>query len=492
MDVGLLDMELDSSWQVDRTGRELGVPLCVDLDGTLVKTDILIESFIALLKRNPLLLPVAPFWLMKGKAYLKQQIANHVELDVEALPYREELLQYLREQRLKGRHLVLATATNAKFAQRVAEHLGLFDQVLASDEQTNLAGLKKLERLCALFGEKGFDYVGNAKADLAIWENARRSILVSPERGVQCEARRLTNIGAVFEERRNHALEYLRAMRLHQWVKNLLVFVPLVAAHDVVDLPKIGNALLAFLAFSLCASSVYLLNDLFDLSADRRHVTKKQRPFAAGTLPITHGALLIPLLLVLAFAIAAQLPGAFVVALATYYGVTLVYSLKLKNMLVLDVLALAGLYTLRIIAGGEAVSITPSFWLLAFSMFLFFSLAIVKRASELIPLQNTEGAVRARSYRLMDLDALTSLGVPSGHMAVLVLALYINSDDINQMYTYPELIWLLCPLLLYWLARIWLLTRRGKMHDDPVVFALRDRASLLVAALAIVIMTAAV
>ncbi len=492
MDVGLLDTELDSSWQDDRAGRELNIPLCVDLDGTLVRTDILFESFIALLKRNPLFLLAVPFWLTKGKAYLKQQIANRVELDVDVLPYREELLQYLREQRLSNRHLVLATATNAKFAQRVAEHLGLFDQVLASDEQTNLAGMKKLERLCALFGEKGFDYVGNAKVDLAIWENARRSILVSPEHGVRCAARRLTNIGAVFEERHNRALEYLRAMRLYQWVKNLLVFVPLLAAHEAADLSKLGNALLAFLVFSLCASSVYLLNDLFDLGADRRHATKKHRPFAAGTLSIAHGALLIPLLLMLAFAIAALLPGAFVAVLAVYYVVTLAYSLKLKSMLVLDVLALAGLYTLRIIAGGEAVSITPSFWLLAFSMFLFFSLAIVKRASELIPLQNTDKVVKVRSYRPLDLDALTSLGVPSGHMAVLVLALYINSDDIIQMYTYPELIWLLCPLLLYWLARIWLLTWRGRIQDDPVVFALRDKVSLLVAALAVVILMAAV
>lgn len=361
MDVDLLDAELDNFWLDKRSARELEVPLCVDLDDALVRTDILLEAFIALLKRNPLFLLAVPFWLRRGKAYLKQRIANNVELDVGALPYRAGLLQYLREQHLGGRHLVLVTTTNAKFARRIADHLGFFDQVLASDEQADLAGMKKLERLCALFGEKGFDYVGNVKLDFAIRENARRLILVNPEGGMRCATYRQPNIATMFEERRNRVLEYPRAMRLNQWGKNLLVFVPLLAVHEAVDLPRLGNVFLAFLAFSLCASSAYLLNDLFDLDADRRHASKKHRPFAAGTLPITHGALLVPLLLVPALAIAVRLPGAFVTVLAVYYVIAIAYSLRLKGMLVLDVLALVVLCALRIVAGGEAVSHMPPF-----------------------------------------------------------------------------------------------------------------------------------
>lgn len=490
MDVELLEGNADAFYK-DAEARETDAPLCVDLDGTLISSDILFESFFALLKRNPLYLLLIPFWLMKGKAHLKHEIAVRVELDPALLPYREDLLEYLREQRGAGRRLVLATAADQALARRIADHLGLFDDVLASDGATNLEGAAKAQRLRALFGEHGFDYAGNSSADFPVWSAARHAVLVSPEPRVRRAARRMDNIKKVFDGPRRRARDYLRAMRSHQWVKNLLVFVPLVAGHEVGSPELLTAALLGFVAFSLCASSVYLLNDLLDLNADRRHASKRLRPFASGAVPLAHGALMAPLLLIAAFGVAAALPGEFVAALAVYYVVTLAYSFWLKRMLILDVLALAGLYTLRIIAGGAAVAADPSFWLLAFSMFLFFGLAIVKRASELIPLQNSEKVVKVRSYQPVDLDALTSLGVPSGHMAVLVLALYINSDDIVRMYTHPRLIWLLCPLLLYWLARVWLLTWRGRMHDDPVVFALKDKTSLLLAAVALGILAAA-
>lgn len=471
--------------------RDHAVPLCVDLDGTLVRTDILLESLFLFLKRHFLQIFLLPFWLWKGRAFLKQQIARKVEFEPSLLPYREDLLAYLREQRRAGRSLVLATACDAKLARQVAGYLGIFDEVLASDGMTNLSGARKADRLVEVYGERGFDYVGNDAADVPVWHRARRAIVVDAGAAVRRAAERNGNVAKFFEGRRGGFLEYLRAIRMYQWVKNLLIFVPLVAAHELTNLALLQKAFVAFLAFSLCASSVYLLNDLLDLEADRRHARKRFRPLAAGTVPIAHGVLLIPLLLGAAFGMGALLAGNFVSLLAVYWVITVAYSLWLKSLLVLDVLVLACLYTLRIIAGGEAVDIMPSFWLLAFSMFLFFGLAIVKRASELVPLQNADKVVKVRSYRPIDLDALTSLGVPSGQLAVLVLAFYINSDDIVQMYAHPRLIWLLCPLLLYWLARVWLLTWRGKMHDDPIVFALRDKVSLGVAVVALLIIIAA-
>lgn len=465
-------------------------PLCVDLDGTLVRTDLLIESVVGLLKENPLNLFRLPGWLLRGKAHLKQQIADRVELDVSLLPYNEPLLAYLEEQKSRGRTLVLATATNVKYASQISMHLGLFKEVLASDAQTNLSGNVKRHHLVRAFGEKGFDYAGNADIDLAIWIHARQAILVDTTRGVRRQAEDITEVNREFDSLGSGFFQYLRAMRPHQWLKNLLIFVPLIMAHQVQQPQLLVQAGLAFLAFGLCASSVYLLNDLLDLTDDRRHRTKRHRPLAAGTLPIVHGVLMIPILLFLAFCIALFLPVEFIWVLASYYGVTLAYSLRLKQSPLTDVLVLAGLYTLRIIAGAAAVSIAPSFWLLAFSMFLFFSLALVKRFAELLGLtrEQQEGIVAARGYRVEDLEGLAQSGIASGYLSVLVLALYINSEQVKALYTHPEFIWLLCPLLLYWIGRVWLLARRGQMQEDPVVFAIQDRRSLLIACSGVLIL----
>ncbi len=464
------------------------VPLCVDLDGTLVKTDILVESFLVLLKHNIAFAFLAPFWLLKGKAHFKQQIADRVEIDVSILPYHEALLDYLRNQRTQHRRLVLATASHAKFAQKIAAHLGLFDDVLASDGQKNLSGSKKLHELRHDFGEQGFDYIGNSRADLKIWPHARRAILVNPTAMVKHAAEQIGRVEHVFDDRASRLRTYLRAMRPHQWVKNLLLFVHLFAAHEWANFPLIVQTTVGFLSFSLCASSVYLLNDLFDLESDRRHARKRFRPLAAGAFPIGHTILLIPVLLLAAFGVALFLPVEFLFALATYYLVTMAYSLRLKRVTVLDVLVLAGLYTIRIIAGAAVVPEMPSFWLMAFSVFLFFCLAIIKRYAELLVLRGSgQAAADGRRYEVVELDTLLALGTSSGLIAVLVLALYINSPDIVRGYTYPQAVWLLCPLLMYWLARIWLVTRRGQMHDDPVIYALKDWRSRLAGAIGIII-----
>lgn len=472
--------------------RQLQRPLCVDLDGTLIRTDMLWESLFLLLKRQPLAIFLLPLWLSRGKAHLKARIAERVEIDAETLPYAEEFLDWLRAQKAGGRELVLTTATNECIAARIAAHLGIFDRVLASDEVTNLAGARKRERLLQEYGEGGFDYAGNAPADLMIWPHAAEGVLVNPLRGVRQAAQRLGRAQRVLADPDVGLRPYLKAMRPHQWLKNVLIFVPLALAHELTNVTLLLQAAVAFLAFSLCASSVYLLNDLLDLPADRRHPTKRRRPFAAGDLPIQSGVVLMAGLLAAAVGLAALLPIGFLGLLATYYVATLAYSFRFKQAALVDVLVLAGLYTIRILAGAAAVAVEPSFWLLAFSMFFFLSLALVKRYSELLTLRS-EGRVTAagRGYGPHDLETLSQLGTASGYMAVLVLALYISSDQVRILYSRPEAIWLLCPLLLYWISRVWMMTRRDEMHEDPVVFAVEDRRSHLLALIGLATMAVA-
>lgn len=461
------------------------LPLVVDLDGTLTKTDLLIESCLALLKRNPLYVLLLPLWLLRGKAVLKTRIAERVPIDASCLPFHPELLSYLREEKSRGRHLYLATASHRKYAEQVAAHLGLFDTVYATDGEHNLDGLRKCSQLLESYGEKGFDYAGNASPDLRIWPHARHAIVVNARAGVARAARRMANVTRVLDDRSRSWLPYLRALRPHQWVKNVLVLVPLLASHSFGQRGVWLSALLAFAAFSLTASSVYVLNDLLDLESDRHHPRKRLRPFASGDVPVQHGLAIVPLLLIGAVALASHLPGVFMAVLAGYYVVTLGYSLKLKHYAMVDVLTLAGLYTLRVIAGAAALAIMPSFWLLAFSMFMFLSLALVKRYSELMAMKKSgHEKTRGRGYEVGDLTILQSAGLASGYIAVLVLALYVNSPDIGHLYGRPVIIWLVCPLLLLWLSRIWMITHRGDMDDDPIVFAFRDGPSIAAGVLA--------
>jgi len=455
----------------------------VDLDGTLIKTDLLFEMLLLLLKRRPLALFKLPLWLLKGKAHVKRELAARVDPDVTCLPYREPLLAFLAEERLSGRRLVLATAADARVAQKVAAHLGLFDAVVASDGAVNVSGAHKARALREACREEGFVYVGDAPIDLEVWRHAQGAILV----GGGCKlAARVANVERTFEDEagpQHRVREVLRAARLHQWVKNALVFVPLALAHQVFNPALLGAALLAFLAFGLCASSVYVQNDLLDLEADRHHPRKRLRPFASGALPLKFGLALAPALLLAAALVALLLPPLFLGVLGLYFALTLSYSFYFKQVAIVDVLLLALLYTVRIVAGAVATGLTVSPWLLAFSMFFFLNLAFVKRFSELRALTG-ESSLRARGYTSDDLEGLADLGVASGYVSVLVVALYINSDAVTELYRTPALLWLLCPLLVYWVSRVWLLARRGQMHDDPVVFALRDRVSYAIGVLA--------
>jgi len=464
-------------------------PLCVDLDGTVIKTDTLYESVLRLIKTAPHLSLLLPFWLLKGKAHFKERVAKHIDLDATLLPYNEPFLAYLREQRELGRALVLATATNEKFAHKIASHLGIFDGVLASNESENLSGPNKLARLQLEFGDKGFDYAGNSTADLRIFPHARRAVLVNAARRLKAAAEKCSKVERVFEREPATLVAYVRLIRLHQWSKNILVFLPLFLGHKIGDPRLLVQAAMAFTAFGLCASGTYVLNDLLDLQSDREHPRKRRRPLADGAIPLQIGLLVVPLLMLGGFGFALLLPGNFIGVLALYIGSTTLYSLAIKRMAILDVMFLAGLYTLRIIGGAEAVQVVPSFWLLAFSIFFFLSLAMVKRYTEMTSSEQKPGMyVAGRGYAAEDKGILESLGSSSGYTAILVLALYIDSDDVRSQYTNPEAIWLVCPVVLYWISRVWLKAKRGEMHDDPVIFALKDPWSLWMGGLLLLIL----
>lgn len=463
------------------------VPLCVDLDGTLIRSDLLVESALLLLARSPWMLFAMIGWLLRGKAHLKGQIARRVELDAAALPYNAALIQWLQEQH-RIRTVVLCTASDMALARAVAAHAGVFDEVFASDGLRNLSGHRKAEVLVDRFGERGFDYVGNASIDLDVWKHARAAIVVEAGTRLSTAAARLTDVERRFEVPKASLRLWLKALRLHQWIKNALIFLPLLAAHRVFDSDAVLRATMAFICFSLCASSVYLTNDLLDLTADRQHHRKRHRPFAAGALPLMAGPIVALLLLIASFSMAWFVSHVFSCALLGYYILTSGYSMRLKRIMMLDVVVLAMLYTTRILAGAAAIHSALSFWLLAFSMFIFLSLAMVKRYTELLAAQKA-GKVKAsgRGYDVEDIPLIQSLGGSSGYLAVLVLALYINSTASEALYRHPHYLWMLCPLLLYWISRTWAIAHRGIMHDDPVVFAVMDNVSRVLLVLAALI-----
>ena len=456
-------------------------PLAVDLDGTLVLTDTLHESALRAVREYPLVSLQMPLWLLQGKARLKQKLAALTPFDPASLPYNPPLLQWLKDEHARGRKLVLCTAADRSIATAVADHLGIFDEVMASDGHTNLGSHRKADALVERFGAAGFDYAGNASADLEVWQRARRAIVVNARASVERAARAQSEVERSFEPAATAGLP--RVLRMHQWLKNLLLVIAPLAAHIVPDVGFMLTMLLAFLAFSLCASAVYITNDLFDLDSDRRHPRKQARPFASGQMPVLHGVLLAPVLLMLAFTLASRVGVGFSAWLACYFVLTCAYSWGLKRLVIVDCLVLAMLYTLRIIAGAEAAGIPLSFWLLAFAVFLFLSLAFVKRYAEL-HVQAQAGSERAhgRGYLTSDAPLVQQLGVTAGYASVLVLALYLNSDAVLRLYRSPQFMWCAVPVMLFWVSWVWLKAHRGQMHDDPLLFAVRDKPSLLAGA----------
>lgn len=468
------------------------VPLCVDLDGTLIKTDMLFETFLKVLKVKPWLIFVLPFWLARGRAYLKYELAARASFDPSLLPYNQELTEFLKSERTSGRDVLLCTASNVSIAEAIAEHTKAFTGVLASNDKLNLKGSAKAELLEEKFGERGFDYAGNDKADFPVWSKARKVLVASNSPSFRKRVDESYGKVRHFELDKPKLKIYLKGIRIHQWVKNALIFVPLVLDHQLGNTSAVLNTILAFLAFSLMASATYLVNDLLDLEADRAHRTKCTRPFASGLISPQTGLCMIFVLGLGSLVLLSFLPALFTLVAAIYLVSTMLYSFHLKTMVILDACILAGLFTIRVIGGTVVIGAEWSFWLLAFSMFLFLSLAFTKRASELWELKEFQGdSAAGRGYIVGDLPLIVSMGVASGYVSVMVVALYINSDKVRSMYPQPEILWLVCPLILYWIGRIWLKTVRGEMNEDPIVFAIKDRISHITAVLGALVVASA-
>lgn len=451
--------------------------LVIDLDGTLLRSDMLFETFWSALGadwRSPVRAARA---LGAGRAALKRHLAEASAVEVSTLPFDADVLAYVRDWRERGGRTALVTASDEGLAARIAAHLGLFDEVHGSDGARNLKGPAKAAFLVDRFGEEGFAYMGDSAADLPVWDRAAKMITVNAPAALR---RRVAALGREVEHlgpARAVVGPYLKALRPHQWLKNILVFLPMIAAHRY-EFVTLGQSLLAFVAFSLVASAVYVLNDLLDLSADRAHPRKSQRPFASGSVPIAHGTWMAAGLLALGALLAASLGWTFLGVMAVYFVSTTAYSLHLKRRTVVDIVMLACLYTMRIVAGGVATGIALSVWLLAFSVFFFFALAAVKRQAELVDgVRRGQLAATGRGYHADDLPLISQFAVSAGYVSVLVMALYVNSPAVGELYSYPPALWGICLVLLYWITRMVMVTHRGGMHDDPVVYAVKDRVS---------------
>lgn len=467
-------------------------PLCVDLDGTLVKSDTLLDSVLVLGRRKPSQVWRLPFWLMRGRAALKAHLASTVSLDVAHLPYNRDLLAFLEQEHAAGRKLYLATGADQTLARRIAAHLGIFEDVLASDGGTNLTGNHKLDGVRRRFGSQGFDYIGNATPDLPLLAAALEPMLANASPAMHAMVRsRHIRIVREFRDRPAGAMVLTKAVRLHQWTKNVLMFVPVLLAHDL-SFPKVSSAVLAFVSLSLFASAAYVVNDLLDIEADRQHPRKRYRPFAAGDLSPLTGLAIVAVFFALSLLAAHFLPLAFLGWLLGYLCISLLYTFWLKRVVLVDVIVLAGLYTLRMLAGGAATDTPLSPWLLGFSGFLFLSLAMVKRFSELES-HRTNGTtpVSGRGYLVSDAEQMRTFGTASAYASVVVFGIYISAHDVEDHYAHPARLWLVAPLMILWLSRVWLLASRGRLHEDPVVFALTDRMSLLIGAATVLIVLSA-
>jgi 4-hydroxybenzoate polyprenyltransferase/phosphoserine phosphatase len=449
-------------------------PLVVDLDGTLIRSDLLIESAFAHLGHNPLRVVSLLSATRHGKAALKAEIAANTEVDVSHLPYDEDVVSLIRQRRAAGSQTYLASASNERYVRAVADHLGLFDGWFASNDNENLSSQSKARCLVNSFAEGGFDYVGNGRADLAVWSVASHRIGVRVSAAVRSKLINMDPDAVIVENAVGQTRVWIKLLRVYQWAKNALVFVPLVTAQHF-DLLAFGEAIGAFLAFSIAASAIYILNDLVDLDADRRHPSKRRRPLAAGTFPIKGAMVLIPALLVVAFGGALAIAPSFAAVLLAYVSLTTAYTFLLKRKMLVDVLTLASLYTIRVVGGAVAISVPISEWLLAFSMFIFTALALIKRYVELAArIDKDLSDPTNRNYRKSDLDIVAALAAAAGFNAVTVFALYISSDVVRSLYRHSEALWLICLILMYWLGRALLMAHRRLMDDDPIVFALGD------------------
>ncbi|MFK7864808.1 MAG: UbiA family prenyltransferase [Pseudohongiellaceae bacterium] len=456
-------------------------PLFVDLDGTLTKTDCLLEAMLAMLRSNPLSLLKMFQWLSHGRAYFKKRVAEEVDLDIRSLPVNSSFLTYLEEQKSNGRQVILISAAHQTVVEKVAECYPLFDQAIGSDGDTNLKSEQKLDRIKELSQGESFAYAGNSEADLVIWRAADEIVVVNAEASIHKQATEIASENSTlvaFDLPSPLGRRFLKAMRPHQWLKNFLVFLPLILSHQLNQAELFWLTFLGFMSFSLCASSVYLLNDMLDIEHDRHHPSKSSRPFASGTLSLRLGFLGSPALFLLSVLIASSINGQFLLIMIGYWMTTCLYSFYLKRLYMADALTLSLLYTLRIIAGSAAIGITTTQWLLAFSGFLFLGLALLKRTTELRNLQlDFKTKVKGRSYDTEQLNVVAILGVMSSIAAIIVFTVYINAPATTELYSSPATLWMICPALVIMHGRVWLKAYLGDLDEDPVLFASHDRFS---------------
>ena len=483
---------------MNRQHRQQDLPdysvLVVDLDHTLIATDTLLESIILYLKSSPFGIFLFWGWLLKGKSYFKNQLAQRVCPKAATLPYRQEVLKYIEKARASGKPVLLATASHRRIADSVAEHLGVFSDVLATDAETNLSGQQKLDAILARTAENPFAYIGDSLKDIPLWKAADTAVLINPSKKLLGRLKgQHPKIDILKCDHEYGELKtWILSLRLHQWAKNFLIFLPALMSHRIIEPDIFYHLILAFLSIGFSASSIYLLNDLLDLEVDRKHFKKKFRPLASGIFSVKKALFLIPVFLFISFGIALlSLPLPFFFSLFFFLLLTTAYSFYLKQLVIIDVIILAALYTFRVIVGAIAAEILVSSWLLAFSMFFFMSLALIKRYSELLATSDETEKLPGRGYWKLDLETTLTTGIASGQLSLLVFALYMNDDHMKEFYGEPKLLWFILPILFYWLTRIWVIAHRGELLDDPIIFTIKDRTSYVVLAIVVLILIAA-
>ncbi len=464
------------------SSKEQTIPLVVDLDGTLITTDMLYESLLVFLYQTPLKLFSVISHLFKGKASVKRYLAEHFSFQPSLLPVNQSFIDWLQQCRSAGRSIILCTATDGAIAEKIADFFGIFDEVIASDGKINMKGATKAELLEKRFGKKGYDYCGNDAADFPVWDSARKVIVVNAAEKILAEAKKRFVVDESFPVKAVGYKVWLKVVRSHQWIKNILLFVPIVAAHKLFDITLLLPVLFAFLSFCCCASAFYIVNDLLDLENDRLHPVKCRRPFASGTIPLLTGLYIAPVLLIVSVLLALSVGYYYFVALCCYMLVTTFYSMKLKQLPLFDCLCLAFLYDIRMIAGAAAIELPLSYWLITFAIFLFFSLAFLKRFTEITRHSSVDHQkLPGRGYMSSDASIIQTMGLTAGYLAVLVLALYLNSDVVVELYQTPILLWPAVPAMLFWISWLWLQACRGNMDDDPVLYAIKDKTSIVTA-----------
>lgn len=451
--------------------------LVVDLDGTLLRSDLLLESFWSAIGNNWLVIFSVFAALRRGRGTLKECLAKAASIDAATLPYDDQVLAYVEKWRQTGHGVVLVTGSHQIFADQIASHLGIFDEAHGSDGQRNLTAGVKAEFVVQKYGAAKFAYIGDAAADLPVWQHAAEAITVNASTSLRARVEDICASTLHLKTAPKAAKAYLEALRPHQWVKNTLVFVPMLAAHQL-TVSTLLSTVFAFFCFSLIASSIYAFNDLVDLSSDRAHPRKRLRPFAFGRVPLLHGTLMGIAMLASGVLLSALVGSSFLVVILCYFAVTTGYTLFCKHHAFIDICVLAGLYIARIFAGGAATEIEISDWLMLFSASIFLSLGAVKRQAEIVDIA-ARGMVSAkgRGYRITDLPIVSMVAIGAGYMAVILLALYVNSSEVVDLYARPEALWGVSAVILFWITRMAMIANRGDMHDDPIIFAIRDKVS---------------